>query len=119
MNIRINIVKKLSVSSVALVVGLSSNAMAQLDPNQTQALSRFENLKRVIFETPYTELPNYQVKLKTFGKSGKGEENKLLVAARRTLNDDRDLIDFPGGQKLLQANGICFAGQWHRQPSLE
>lgn len=112
MNIRINIVKKLSVSSVALVVGLSSNVMAQLDPNQTQALSRFENLKRVIFETPYTELPNYQVKLKTFGKSGKGEENKLLVAARRTLNDDRDLIDFPGGQKLLQANGICFAGQW-------
>lgn len=75
-------------------------------------LSRFDSLKQTIFEVPYQELPNYKVSLKTFGRAGKSDDNKLLVAARRTLNDERDLIDFAGGQKLLQANGICFTGTW-------
>ena len=112
MNIKNNIAMNFFRRSALLLIVLSPILMAQQSDDQKQALSRFETLKRIVFETPYTDLPNYEVKLKTFGKSGKGDDNKLLVAARRTLNDNRDLIEFPGGQKLLQANGICFAGQW-------
>jgi len=118
MNIKHNVIKNFVKRSLALIcpvliaLVLSPRLMAQQGSDQSQAVSRFEALKRIVFETPYIDLPNYQVKLKTFGKSGKSEDNKLLVAARRTLNDDRDLIDFPGGQKLLQANGICFSGEW-------
>ena len=117
--IKINL--NLLVRSGLLLFVLSSSLFAQeivapeiaaQDVHQTQSVDRFASLKQAIFDTPYTALPNYEVRLKTFGKSGKGEDNKLLVAARRTLNDNRDLIDFPDGQKLLQANGICFSGQW-------
>jgi len=112
MTIKTHVILNLMKCSGLLLLGLSLYAAAEISPNQGQTLNRFETLKRTIFETPYTDRPNYQVRLKTFGKSGRGEDNKLLTAARRTLNDDRDLIDFPGGQKLLQANGICFVGQW-------
>lgn len=107
-NCALNAIKRCAL----LVICLSLNAAAQPGTIELEASNRFETLQRAIFATPYITRPNYEVRLKTFGKSGKGENNKLLVAARRTLNDDRDLIDFPDGQKLLQANGICFSGQW-------
>lgn len=72
----------------------------------------FAQVKQVVFATPYAQLPNYQVHKKHFGKAGNGENNALLSAAKRTLNDPRDLIEFPQQQKLLQANGICFVGEW-------
>ena len=74
--------------------------------------STFEHVKDVVFAEPYAQLPNYKVNKKLFGKSNNSDQNKLLSAAKRTLNDSRDLIHFPQGQKLLQANGICFVGEW-------
>jgi len=79
--------------------------------NQTP--NEFNYIEKVLFQSPYSELPNYKVNRKLFGKSGNHAQNKLLADARRTLQDPRDLIKFPTGQKLLQANGICFVGQWH------
>lgn len=74
--------------------------------------NRYNDIKQQVFNTPYSVLPHYQVSKKLFGKSGNGSNNHLLTAARRTLTSKEDLLDFPQGQKLLQANGICFAGLW-------
>jgi len=74
--------------------------------------SSFEQVRATVFATPYTELPTYQVNKKLFGTKTDDQKNHLLSAAKRTLNDSRDLIEFPQGQKLLQANGICFTGEW-------
>ncbi len=73
---------------------------------------RFDELKSAVFALPYQARPTYKVSKKTFGKPGKSEQNQLRKAALRTLRSSQDLIDFPGGQKLLQANGICFSGDW-------
>jgi len=73
---------------------------------------RFDELKSAVFALPYQARPTYKVSKKTFGKPGKSEQNQLRKAALRTLRRSQDLIDFPGGQKLLQANGICFSGDW-------
>ncbi|MGI9293265.1 MAG: hypothetical protein ACR2PS_04715, partial [Pseudomonadales bacterium] len=74
--------------------------------------SSYSTIKQAIFQNPYTELPHYRVEKKLFGKSGSSEDNHLLQAAKRTLTTKDDLLEFQQGQKLLQANGICFAGEW-------
>ena len=87
--------------------------------DKTEERSRFERLKTTIFEQPYATLPTYKVKRKHFGPSGDHDQNKLLQAARRTFDESADLIEFETGQKLLNANGICFSGRWqinHRSP---
>lgn len=89
---------------------ISAPLIAEL--HETTQTDQFARVKHAIFETPYTQLPNYTVSNKHFGKSGSSDQNRLLLAARRTLQDDRDLIEFATGQKLFQANGICFAGNW-------
>ena len=73
---------------------------------------RFNRVKDVIFSVGYANRPNYQVTRKLFGKAGNNENNKLFQAAKRSLNETKDLFDFPAGQKLFNANGICFAGTW-------
>ncbi len=77
-----------------------------------QANQRFETLKQEVFAEPYTERPTFKVTRKRFGKSGNNPANHLRSAARRTLKNSQDLINFKNDRKLLQANGICFAGQW-------
>lgn len=77
----------------------------------SQALTSFSEIERVLFSQPYQELPQFPVNRKLFGDKN-GPDNKLLKAARRTLVLEDDLYDFPEGQKLLQANGICFSGNW-------
>ena len=69
----------------------------------------FEHIKKQVFKDPYKVLPQYKVKRSLFKQ---GDTNLLLNDAKRTLTSQEDLIDFPAGQKLLQANGICFSGQW-------
>ena len=69
----------------------------------------FEQLKSRVFSDEYSELPQYKVTRKLFDRGGK---NLLLADAIRTLRSKDDLIEFPAGQKLLQANGICLAGTW-------
>lgn len=93
--------------------------IAYTSHSEVQANTRFEQLKTEVFSAPYEVRPNYKVTRKAFGKSGGSPKNNLRVAARRTLNSVKDLYEFERGQKLLQANGICFAAQWvidHESP---
>jgi len=95
----------------------STNTNAQdIDPTKEShndsSLLRFEHIKNTLFAAPYNELPNYKVSRKLFGPSNKTDDNKLLQAARRTFDDTSDLITLPTSQKLLNANGICFTGEW-------
>lgn len=74
--------------------------------------SSFHYVKNKVFQTPYEFLPHYKIQKKNFGKKGKNENNAVYQAAKRTLSVADDFLAFPGGQKLFQANGICFAGSW-------
>lgn len=90
---------------VVLISALSATASAR-------ELSSFNEIKSAVFATPYEALPQYKVTKKKFGAKGDRENNHLLAAARRTLSSTADLLEFPHGQKLFNANGICFAGVW-------
>lgn len=74
--------------------------------------SSFNSVKNKVFQTPYDFLPHYKIQKKAFGRKGKNEKNAVYQAAKRTLSVAEDFLAFPGGQKLFQANGICFAGSW-------
>lgn len=69
----------------------------------------FHNVKQRVFSDPYPFLPQYTVSKKFFDKGG---ENVLLKHAKRTLVDNSDFVTLETPHKLLQANGICFAGTW-------
>jgi len=102
---------RISIGFIVVFLCVPASAAQQPDTNGEGNI-RFERLKSAIFAQPYDRLPNYKVGRKAFGKSGKSEKNQLLKAARRTLQDERDLIELPSGHKLLNANGICFVAQW-------
>ncbi|MBO1256046.1 hypothetical protein J3L16_10155 [Alteromonas sp. 5E99-2] len=72
-------------------------------------LEYFNSIKNSVFSDEYSALPHYKVTKKHFDRDG---HNLLFADAKRTLESGDDLIEFPAGQKLLQANGICFAGKW-------
>ncbi len=72
-------------------------------------LSTFEEVKNLVFSDPYASLPQYEVSRKHFDVNG---ENVLLKHAQRTLSSNANFIELDTKHKLLQANGICFAGIW-------
>ncbi|MDT8321969.1 MAG: hypothetical protein RQ826_15735 [Xanthomonadales bacterium] len=74
--------------------------------------SRFSEVRQAVFQVPYADRPTYSVGRELFGRGGNAEGNHLLAAARRTLSIEDDLYPFPQGRKLIQANGICFTGEW-------
>ncbi|MFK8047624.1 MAG: hypothetical protein AB8B81_04225 [Halioglobus sp.] len=74
--------------------------------------SRYQSVHDTVFSKSYSTLPNYQVDERLFGLKGDGDSNALFAAAMRTLQSQQDIFDFPQGQKLLNANGICFSGVW-------
>ncbi len=74
--------------------------------------SSFNSVSQIVFQNPYGVLPQYRVSKKQFGEKGVVPDNYVLQAAKRTLTTQEDFWDFPNGQKLFQANGICFAGEW-------
>lgn len=82
------------------------------EPYKEAPLMSFDALRTQVFSDPYDERPTYTVDRSLFGKSGDRPENKVLAAARRSLQWEGDLFDFPQGQKIFQANGICFSGYW-------
>ena len=94
-----------SLTLASFLSGLITSADALANP-------RFLELKNEIWEQPYEQLPQYQVKAKNFGKRGNSEDNHVLKAGKRTLKSSADLIELPTPHKLLQANGICFTGRW-------
>lgn len=71
--------------------------------------SYYEQVKKEVFKDPYPFLPQYEVSRDLFDKNN---ENLLLKHATRTLSSNADFIELESKQKLLQANGICFAGTW-------
>ena len=91
-----------------LLFSLSSTNLSFANNNR----SDFEHVKNIVFKEAYTTRPDYKVTRKLFGPRGNKPENKLLQAAKRSLNEPRDLINFPAKQKLFNANGICFSGLW-------
>ena len=72
-------------------------------------LSAFEEVKSLVFSDPYVSLPQYKVSRKHFDVNG---ENVLLKHAQRTLSSNANFVELDTSHKLLQANGICFAGIW-------
>ncbi|WP_252728052.1 hypothetical protein [Alteromonas sp. C1M14] len=74
----------------------------------------FKRVKDRVFSDPYSRLPQYKVTRKLFDKNG---ENLLLQHAKRTLSSKANFVALASNQKLLQANGICFAGTWTIYPS--
>lgn len=77
-----------------------------------EAGSRFTELRDLVFHRPYARLPIFPVDVDSFGPPGERPDNALRAAARRILVQVADLHDYPQGRKLLQANGICFSGDW-------
>lgn len=94
------------------VDGHSSAAADHSSAAADQIQNRYQVLKGVIFATPYDSLPYYKVSKALFKNEQKGAESRLLQDARRTLSSSQDLLGKERGQKLLQANGICFTGEW-------
>ena len=66
--------------------------------------STFDEVRAVTFSGPYVGLPNHQ-----------GLGPKTLVQffndSARNMHDKRDIR--PRFDKLIHANGICFAGTWN------
>ena len=94
--------------SMSMLFNISS--VVQAEPVESP---RFTQLRDHIWAQPYETLPQYKVKARDFGKRGNSEENRVLVAGKRTLGSSADLIQLTTPHKLLQANGICFSGYWH------
>ena len=69
----------------------------------------YDHVVREVFSDPYPFPPQYEVSRDLFDK---GRENILLKHAKRTLSSNADFVELETKQKLLQANGICFAGIW-------
>lgn len=93
---------------------LSSNAVLSEETkvDSRQSKLRYQAIKDAIFTKSYDKLPYYKVTKALFKNKDKHSESHLTKDARRTLADPRDLLGNDRGQKLLQANGICFSGQW-------
>ena len=73
---------------------------------------RYQVLKQRVFANAYAELPRYEVTRQSFqGNSGRGTAG-LAQDAKHTLSNQDNLLGPERGPKLLQANGICFAGYW-------
>ncbi len=100
-------------ASISHAVTKPSNEVVASDTSK-----RYLALKQALFSNPYERLPYYKVTKALFNSGGNQPENHLLNDAKRTLASDLDLLGPERGQKLLQANGICFIGEWRiDQPS--
>lgn len=87
-----------------LLVGFAPAGFSDSQPS-------YAALRELLASDPYAEIPVYPVTRDLFGQAGESPDNALREAARRTLSSRADWVEFPQ-HKLLQANGICFAGVW-------
>jgi len=97
--------------SIILITFFTNTALAE-QAGEILTNNRFEQLRTAIFAEPYLQLPRYKVTRKLFKNTQKDQPSKLFNDAKRTLVDKSDLLEAGRGQKLLQANGICFTGDW-------
>ena len=114
--LEISLIFGLSLTFNSSVIAAGEQQTASHENTQSQVYilpnHRYEELKNKIFAQAYTQLPQYKVKKSLFGPEKKVEENHLLGAALRTFESSDDLIELTTEHKLLNANGICFAGTW-------
>ena len=82
------------------------------DEGEAGQSQRYHQLKAYIFAKPYEQLPYYKVTKSLFNSKTDSSKSYLLSDAQRTLRETHDLLGPERGQKLLQANGICFAATW-------
>ncbi len=87
-------------------------AAAQIPDTVPYQGSSFDDIREAVFADPYEDRPTYRVNKQQFGPAGKHGDNRVYAAGLRTLSSRQDLLEFDGGQKLFQANGICFTGEW-------
>src|SRR4051794_35836846 len=74
--------------------------------SDSYAGSSLSEVWNAVKSDPYP-LPSYEV---TLGSFFAGLTNHLMQAARRTIDDRRDLL--PTFRKLIRPNGICLRGDW-------
>jgi len=106
--------KKLSypIFTCFALLSITAVSSAQTEEGLASGNTRYQSLKDIVFSQPYQKLPYYKVTKALFKNKDKNAESHLLQDAKRTLSDSRDLLSPERGQKLLQANGICYAGEW-------
>lgn len=91
-------------SKVVLALGMA--VLPQLASAEAEDGASFEEVWQAVESDPYDK-PAYKVSATRFFGWG---VNRLFDAAKRTLNDESDLL--PRFDKLLHANGICLKGEW-------
>jgi hypothetical protein len=69
--------------------------------------STFREVRNQVFSDPYATLPAYKITLASYYGLVK---NLLLVACRRALTEERDIVDH--FQRLVHPLGIAFTGKW-------
>jgi hypothetical protein len=77
------------------------------DANEYQG-STFREVRDQVFSDPYDVLPTYRI---TLGSLYGGFRNLLLVACRRALTDEHDIVDH--FQRLVHPLGTALTGKWH------
>lgn len=95
--------------NIALLSAFTANIAI---PTAIAQETRHTQLKNIIFDQAYSKLPSYKVTTKLFKRNADTQTTNLLDDAKRTLHETGDLLGAERGQKLMQANGICFSGQW-------
>lgn len=69
--------------------------------------STFREVRDLVFSDPYETLPSYTI---TLGSLYDGFTNALLVASRRALTNEHDIVDH--FQRLVHPVGIALTGKW-------
>ncbi len=69
--------------------------------------STFREVRDQVFSDPYKTLPSYTI---TLGSLYSGLNNALLVACRRALRNEHDIVDH--FQRLVHPVGVALTGKW-------
>jgi hypothetical protein len=69
--------------------------------------STFREVRDLVFSDPYETLPSYTI---TLGSLYDGFTNALLVASRRALTNEHDIVDH--FQRLVHPVGVALTGKW-------
>src|SRR5262245_18892381 len=69
--------------------------------------STFREVRDQVFSDPYKTLPSYTI---TLGTLYSGVQNALLLACRRALTEEHDIVD--RFQRLVHPLGIALTGRW-------
>lgn len=70
--------------------------------------STFREVRDQVFSDPYETLPFYTI---TLGSFYSGIHNALLVACRRALINEHDIVEH--FQRLVHPVGVALTGKWH------